>query len=225
MTEAQPTQATPDEQAFADRCAAAACRSCGAQALKPVLDLGSMPLADGLVAESRRHEPEPRYPLELAFCPSCSLVQILETVPPEVLFDADYPYFSSFSDALLAHSRENALELIELRGLTIDSLVVEVASNDGYLLRNFVERGIPVLGIDPAPGPAAEAVKIGVPTEVAFFSQEFAQSLRDSGKAADVIIANNVLAHVADTNGFVAGLAAMLKPAGVLVVECPTCAT
>jgi len=220
VTPAAPT--THNQQiAFADRCAAAHCRSCAHAGLQPVLDLGRMPLADGLVPEARRHEPEARYPLEVAFCPGCSLVQILETVPPEVLFGHDYPYFSSFSDALLTHSRANALELIESRSLTPNSLVVEIASNDGYLLRNFVEQGIPVLGIDPAPGPAAAAERVGVPTMNTFFTRDLAERLRDEGKTADVIIANNVLAHVADTNGFVAGFRTLLKPTGVAVIECP----
>lgn len=211
-----------DADPLAERCRAAACRSCGAQSLEPVLDLGPMPLSDRLVTDAMlASEDEPRFPLEVAFCRECALVQILETVPPEVLFDADYPYYSSFSDALLKHSRANALELIAMRDLGPDSLVVELASNDGYLLRNFVEQGIPVLGIDPAPGPAAAAEKVGVPTAVTFFTESLARDLAGEGKAADVIIANNVLAHVADTNGFVRGIAALLKPSGVAVVEVP----
>jgi SAM-dependent methyltransferase len=148
-------------------------------------------------------------------------VQILETVPPEVLFCDDYPYYSSFSPALLEHSRENALGLIEARKLTSDSLVVELASNDGYLLKNYVEKGIPVLGIDPAEGPAKAAEEIGVPTQIAFFTVEKAKELADAGQQADVIHGNNVLAHVADTNGFVAGIATLLKPTGVAVIEMP----
>src|SRR5690606_24728999 len=109
------------------------------------LDLGSMPLADRMLKQKQLDEPEPHFPLEVAFCHDCTLVQITETVDPEILFDADYPYFSSFSDFLLRHSRENALELITARKLGPNSLVVEVASNDGYLLKNFVEAGISVL--------------------------------------------------------------------------------
>jgi hypothetical protein len=161
------------------------------------------------------------FPLNVAFCPHCSLVQLLETVPPEELFCQDYPYYSSFSPALLQHSRTNALDLIETRRLNANSLVIELASNDGYLLKNFVERGIPVLGIDPAEGPAKAAEKIGVPTMCAFFGETLARQLAASGKAADVIIGNNVLAHVADLHGFVEGIRLSLKEGGVAVVEIP----
>jgi hypothetical protein len=142
-------------------------------------------------------------------------------VPPEVLFCDEYPYFSSFSNALLEHSRANVLDVIERRGLTRGSFVVELASNDGYLLKNYVERGIPVLGIDPADGPAQAAQRIGVPTLNAFFDVELAGKLRAEGRRADVIHGNNVLAHVADTNGFVAGIKLLLKETGVAVIEVP----
>lgn len=210
-------------QAFTERCDAASCRSCGQSTLKPVLDLGQMPLADGLLSDKQLAQHENRYPLELAFCSNCALVQILETVPPEILFGHDYPYFSSFSDALLAHSRDNALDLIDRRNLEAGEgcLVVELASNDGYLLKNFVEKGINVLGIDPAPGPAKAAEKIGVPTLCDFFTEELAGKLANEGKQADVIIANNVLAHVADTNGFVRGIRTLLKDGGAAVIEVP----
>ncbi len=197
------------------------CRSCGASHLEPVLDLGRTPLADRLVTAAQLSEPEPTYPLAVVFCPACGLVQIRETVPPEVLFCADYPYFSSFSDALLRHSRDNVLELIARRHLSANSLAVELASNDGYLLKNYLEQGIPVLGIDPADGPAREAEKIGVTTLNTFFTADLARQLRVEGKRADVIHANNVLAHVADTNGFVSGIATLLKGDGVAVIEAP----
>ncbi|RMF81490.1 MAG: class I SAM-dependent methyltransferase [Planctomycetota bacterium] len=206
---------------FARRCEAAHCRSCERVGLRPVLDLGEMPLSDGFLHSDQLDRAEPRYPLEVAFCPGCALVQILETVPPEELFCEDYPYFSSFSDTLLAHSRENALELIADRRLDANSLVVELASNDGYLLRNFVEHGVPVLGIDPAPGPAKAAEQVGVPTLNDFFTLDLARKLAAEGRRADVILANNVLAHVADTNGFVAGIGELLKPDGVAVIEVP----
>ena len=180
-----------------------------------------MPLSDGLLTQEQLQEPEEKFPLELAYCPHCTLVQILETVDPEKLFCEDYPYYSSFSDALLAHSRENALSLIQQRNLTADSLVVELASNDGYLLKNFVEEGIPVLGIDPADGPVRAAEKIGVPTLNTFFDTQLAEKLRNEGKRADVMIANNVLAHVPDTNGFVKGIKTLLKDDGVAVIEVP----
>jgi len=199
----------------------ASCRSCGGSNLATVLDLGETPLADRMPTEAQLADPEPVFPLEVSFCKDCSLVQILETVPPEVLFCEDYPYFSSFSDTLLEHSRDNVEELIEKRGLDADSLVVELASNDGYLLQYYAKQGIPVLGIDPAEGPGKKAIENGIPTEITFFTRELAERLAGEGKQADVIHANNVLAHVADTNGFVAGIDKLLKPGGVAVIEHP----
>jgi SAM-dependent methyltransferase len=210
-----------ESMSFTHKCSKASCRSCGTTGLLPVLDLGMMPLSDGLLKTDQLAMPEPRYPLEMVFCPQCSLVQILETVPPERLFCEDYPYYSSFSESLLAHSRENALELMHSRNLSTNSLVVEVASNDGYLLKNFVQHGIPVLGIDPAQGPVKAAIKVGVPTLCTFFGKDLAAKLNSEGYQADVIIANNVLAHVADTNGLVEGLNILLKSDGVAVIEVP----
>jgi SAM-dependent methyltransferase len=178
-------------------------------------------LADGLRRKEQLSQSEPMFPLNVAFCPNCSLVQLLETVPPEELFCQDYPYYSSFSPALLKHSRENALDLIETRKLDANSLVIELASNDGYLLKNFVEHGIPVLGIDPAEGPAKAAEKIGVPTINDFFGEGLAKKLAANGKSADVIIGNNVLAHVADLHGFVEGIRLLLKETGAAVIEMP----
>jgi hypothetical protein len=197
------------------------CRSCERPGLDTFLDLGETPLADRLLTADQLKQPEPRYPLEVAFCSNCGLVQILETVPPEVLFCDEYPYYSSFSPALLKHSRENVLDLIKSRNLNSTSFVVELASNDGYLLKNYVENGIPCLGIDPAEGPSRAAEKIGVPTLNTFFAKELAIQFRDEGRRADVIHANNVLAHVKDTNGFVGGLGILLKENGVAVVEVP----
>jgi SAM-dependent methyltransferase len=197
------------------------CRSCGLDGLHPVLSLGCTPLADALRTPEQLAQTERSYPLNVSLCEQCGLMQILETVPAEELFCRDYPYFSSFSEALLRHSRENALRLIESRRLNGSSLVVELASNDGYLLRNFVEHGIPVLGIDPAEGPARAAEKIGVPTLCTFFGEDLARKLRAEGKRADVIIANNVLAHVPDLNGFVEGIRILLKDDGVAVIEAP----
>jgi len=198
-----------------------ACRSCGQNHIESVLDLGYTPLADRLLTKEYLKEQEPTFPLEVGFCHDCGLMQILETVAPDVLFCEDYPYYSSFSDALLKHSRENALDLIARRKLDASSLVIELASNDGYLLKNYVEKGIPVLGIDPASGPAQQAEKIGVPTLNGFFTLDLANELSEQSKLADVIHGNNVLAHVADTNGFVAGIAKLLKPGGVAVIEAP----
>ncbi len=198
-----------------------ACRSCSKPGLEPFLNLGQTPLADRILTPAQLEEHEPTYPLVVAFCPSCGLMQITETVAPDELFCDDYPYFSSFSDYLLEHSRENVLDLIERRKLGKDSFVVELASNDGYLLKNYVEHGIPVLGIDPADGPAAAAEKIGVPTRNEFFTKQLAQELVAQGIRANVIHGNNVLAHVADTNGFVSGMADLLKDDGVIVIEAP----
>lgn len=197
------------------------CRSCGASNLQVFLNLGKTPLADRLITFEQLDEEEPVFPLEVAFCPDCSLVQILETVPPEILFCDKYPYYSSFSPALLAHSKDNVSDLIHKKQLTGDSFVVEIASNDGYLLKNYIENGIPCLGVDPAEGPAKVAEEIGVPTLNSFFTKGLAENLKSDGKGADVIHANNVLAHVEDTNGFVEGIRSLLKKDGVAVIEVP----
>lgn len=197
------------------------CRSCGGHDLRVFLSLGDMPLSDGFIAAEDLRRQEPRYPLDVAFCPDCALVQILETVPPDQLFGADYPYFSSFTDTLLQHSAANVAARISEQRLDGNSLVVELASNDGYLLQYYREQGIRVLGIDPAPGPVAAARARGVETLQAFFGLDLAKQLAAEGRRADVIHANNVLAHVADTNGFVAGIAALLKEDGVAVIEVP----
>jgi SAM-dependent methyltransferase len=198
-----------------------ACRACGGGDLAEVLPFGASPLADRLLREDQLAEADVAVPLTLVFCPACSLVQIAETVDPEVLFGGDYPYFSSVSSTLLAHARANALELIARLGLGPESLVVEIASNDGYMLKNFVARGIPVLGIDPAPAPAAAASRAGVRTLNRFFGRDLARRLRADEKPADLIIANNVLAHVADLNGLVEGIAILLAPHGRAVLEMP----
>jgi len=197
------------------------CRSCGGEDLGVFLSLGNMPLSDGLLAPEALAREEPRYPLDVAFCPDCTLAQILATVPPEQLFGADYPYFSSFTDSLLRHSAANVAARIAERRLDGKSLVVELASNDGYLLQYYRERSIPVLGIDPALGPVAAARARGVETLQAFFGRELAIQLATNGRQADVIHANNVLAHVADTNGFVSGIGTLLKDDGVAVIEVP----
>lgn len=200
---------------------ASSCRSCRSNQLETVLSLGEAPLSDALLASLAEAADERRYPLTLAFCSACSLVQLRETVSPEELYCRDYPYYSSFSETLLAHSRENAERLIAAERLNDRSLVVEIASNDGYLLRNFTARGIPVLGIDPAEGPAAAASAQGVPTLREFFGEALARRLAALGKLADVMVANNVLAHVPDLNGFVAGIKSLLAPQGVVSLEFP----
>ena len=196
------------------------CRSCASPDLQAFLSLGMMPLTDAYVPPGYSNVPEPRYPLDVVFCFRCTLVQIPYTVPPEEIFE-DYSYYSSFSDMLLSHSAEHADELIAELDLGTDSLIVEVASNDGYLLHNFVRQGIPVLGIDPARGPAEAAEEAGVPTLRRFFGPDLAATLKAEGKRADVLIANNVLAHVPDLNGFVQGIATILSDDGVAEIEVP----
>ncbi len=196
------------------------CRSCGTRDLVPVLDLGPMPLANALLASAPPDESEPRYPLELVFCPSCALVQITETLPPATLF-GHYSYFSSYSDTFLEHARRLSERLRHDRGLTGSSLVVEVASNDGYLLQYYQQQGVPVLGIEPARNVADAARERGIPTIVEFFGQALARELRRKGMRADVLHAHNVLAHVADLNGFVAGIADVLSDEGLAVIEVP----
>jgi SAM-dependent methyltransferase len=179
-------------------------------------------LADGLLTREQLDQPELLAPLELAFCPQCTLAQITETVDPELLFCRDYPYYSSVSTQLMQHFAESANRLIASRRLGPESMVVEAASNDGYMLKTFVDAGIPVLGVDPASGPAGVATERGIPTLNVFFDIELARELRDGlGVRADVFLANNVLAHVPDLNGFVAAIRLLLKPEGVAVIEVP----
>ena len=140
------------------------------------LDLGSMPLANALLTESELDREEPRYPLRLALCTACALVQTTCDIAREEIFGAEYPYFSSVSDQLLAHAEEHVLALVRERSLGADSFVVEVASNDGYLARNFVAAGVPVVGVEPTPGPAAAAIEAGVPTIEAFFGLAWRRS-------------------------------------------------
>ena len=199
----------------------ACCRSCGSSRLTTFLALGDLPLSAGFTATFEQAVAAPRFPLDVAFCHDCALVQILETVPPDQLFGDDYPYFSSVIGTLLAHSKANVDARIRDRALGADSLVIELASNDGYLLQYYRDAGIPHLGIDPAKGPVDAALAKGIDTLHAFFGDDLARQLRADGKLADVIHANNVLAHVADTNGFVAGIATLLKADGVAVIEVP----
>ncbi|MEL7209984.1 MAG: class I SAM-dependent methyltransferase, partial [Actinomycetota bacterium] len=203
--------------------ASTSCRSCHGDKLELVLDLGSTPLADALLTPERLAAgDEPRFPLQVVFCHECALVQINEDVPPQVLFVDNYLYFSSYSDYLVEHSRRHVENLIATRGLGPDSLAVEIASNDGYLLQHFVKAGVPVLGIDPAPDQAAAARKIGVPTDEIFFGLDEAKRMRSEGRVADVIVANNVMAHVPDLTSFVAGMAHLLADDGVITVENPS---
>lgn len=195
-----------------------ACRSCGNTDLHPVLSLGSTPLANALLTHEQLTLPEEMYPLDLVFCPCCTLVQITETVSPEKLF-REYLYFSSFSDTVLENAREIAERTIQRRGLTGENLVVELASNDGYLLKNYKEKGVRVLGVEPARNIARVAQERGIQTESEFFDTTLAQRLKDNGYTADIIHANNVVAHVADLQSVVAGISILLKPDGVAIIE------
>ena len=197
------------------------CRSCGAVDLRPVLSLGRTPLANALRTAEQLEEPEQTYPLEVVFCPRCALVQITETVPPEVLF-SEYFYLSSFSDTVVQNAEALARRLIGSQALGPESLVLEIASNDGYLLQHYHHKGIPVIGIEPAANIACVArEERGIPTLCEFFGERLAAELRGSGKLADVIHGNNVLAHAADLNGVVRGISLVLKPRGVAVIEVP----
>ena len=196
------------------------CRSCGAARGRLILDLGNQPLANNLLAPADLGRAEPRFPLRLALCEACWLVQITDIVPPVTLF-SEYLYFSSFSDAMLRHAAEAVTGYIQEFSLGAGSHVVEVASNDGYLLRNFVAAGIPCLGIEPARNIAEVARRQGVETISRFFGSELADELVAQGRPADLILGNNVFAHAPDPNDFVGGLARLLKPDGRIVLEFP----
>src|SRR2546423_283205 len=174
------------------------CRSCLRSELANILSLGEMPLANSLLTEDQLNQDEPRYPLDLAVCTNCMLVQITETVPPEKLF-REYLYFSSFSDTMLRHAKELTDRLTRSEGLTSENRVIEIASNDGYLLQYYKQNGVPVLGIEPALNIAEVArVQRGIPTISEFFGKSLAHQLRRENQLADVVHANNVLAHASD---------------------------
>jgi SAM-dependent methyltransferase len=194
------------------------CRSCEHTELHPVFSLGRTPLANALLTQEELAQPEESFPLDLVFCPKCTLVQITETVPPEKLF-REYLYFSSFSDTVMENAREIVERTIQRRGLTDENLVVELASNDGYLLKNYKEKGIQVLGVEPARNIARVAEERGIPTESEFFDETLAEQLLARGYSADVIHANNVVAHVANLQSVVAGISLLLKPDGVAIIE------
>ena len=200
------------------------CRSCGAVLGRTVFDLGLVPLANEYPASERECETEQRFRLKVRLCEQCWLLQLEEVVPPSRLF-SDYAYFSSYSDTWMSHAKQFVDSSRERWQLDERSLVVEIASNDGYLLRHFVVLGIPVLGIDPAENVVPTALAAGVPTEVGFFGLDLAERLAEQGVRADLVVANNVFAHVPDTNDFAAGVARVLAPEGVLSIEFPELAT
>jgi SAM-dependent methyltransferase len=189
--------------------------------LVPILALGELPLANALLTKEQLTKPEPRYPLTLGFCPSLALVQIAERIPPAQLF-SNYPYFSSMADEMLAHVKRHVEQLTAARALDADSLVVEIASNDGYLLQYYKAAGIPVLGVEPAANIAKVAsAERGIPTLVAFFDEALGHKLAGEGRRAAVVHANNVFAHVPDPVGFLKGIAALLEPGGIASIEAP----
>ena len=198
-----------------------ACRACGEAGLRPVLDLGQVPLADVFPTTDDLATPDPVYPLTVVACPSCSLVQTSEDVPATELFDDRYLYRSSASADLVSRARRQVLDLIGDGRLGPDATIVEIASNDGYLLRHAVEAGVRAVGIDPVAALAAEARGHGIETVEAFFDRTLAADLRADGVRADVIVANNVLAHVEDLASTCEGIRDLLAPGGIVRIEVP----
>lgn len=196
------------------------CRFCGTGLQRTFVDLGLSPLCETYPAPSDLNHGETYYPLHVYVCENCWLVQLEEYETPEHIF-GDYPYFSSFSDSWLEHCERYCEDMKARFGLGKQSFVVEVASNDGYLLQYFVKRDVPVLGIEPAGNVAKVAVEKGVPTLVRFFGAELAKELAGDGRCADLVVGNNVLAQVPDLNDFVEGLKIIMKPEGVLTLEFP----
>jgi SAM-dependent methyltransferase len=215
-----PTAATPETSRPASAQTVRTCRFCSAPLERLFVDLGSSPLANSYLEPDDLLRPEPFYPLAAYVCESCWLCQLPAAATPDEIF-SDYAYFSSYSTSWVEHARRYTEAMIDRFGIGAGSRVIEIASNDGYLLRHFHERGIPVLGIEPAANVAEAARRIGIPTEVRFFGAATARELLDRGLAADLLLGNNVLAHVPDLNDFVAGLALLLAPTGVLTMEFP----
>ena len=196
------------------------CRACGRRELIPVLNLGRTPLANALLPEDQPDAVSPTYPLSVVRCASCTLLQLREIVPPETMF-SDYAYFSSTNPTLVQHGAEIAEALTANERLDSHSLVMEIASNDGYLLRSFKARGVPILGIEPAANIAATAEEAGIPTRCDFFGLPLAEELQAEGIQADVLLGNNVLAHVPQLASFAAAVAGVVKPDGLAVFEFP----
>jgi SAM-dependent methyltransferase len=196
------------------------CRACGGPLSVTMADLGMQPPSNAFLSSMSAAKDEKRYPLRAKVCDLCKLVQVDFDVAPEELF-GNYVYFSSYSEQWLAHAKQYCEMARRRFALDEQSLVVELASNDGYLLKNFVQMGIPVLGIDPSDTVAAAAIEAGVPTSVEFFGESVARSLERAGQRADLIVGNNVLAHVPLLNDFVAGIKILLKPEGTATIEFP----
>jgi SAM-dependent methyltransferase len=196
------------------------CRSCGAALELTVVDLGKSPLCESILSADKLEAVEPFYPLHVRVCERCWLAQLPAFVSPEEIFD-EYAYFSAYSDSWVEHARAYVEMITDRLGLTPESLVIELASNDGYLLQHFVPLGIPVLGIDPAANVAGAAEERSVPTLVEYFGVELAQRLADEGRRADLVIGNNVLAQVPDLDDFVRGVELVLAPGGTATFEFP----
>jgi hypothetical protein len=196
------------------------CRSCGAVLRQAFVDLGMSPLCESYVPKEKLNQMEPFFPLHVYVCETCFLVQLDDYVTPQAIF-TEYAYFSSYADSWVEHMRRYADAITERLGLGKGSLIVEVASNDGYLLQHFVRKGIPVLGIEPAANVAKVAIEKGIPTRVEFFGEQTARELAAEGKRADLICGANVLAQVPNPNDFVGGLRILLKPRGVVTIEFP----
>lgn len=197
------------------------CRFCGASLTQTMIDLGSAPPSNAYLTEVALLRPEPWYPLRVMVCHGCWLVQVAATETPPELFDEHYAYFSSTSTSWLAHAARFAANAIDRLALTTRSRVMEVASNDGYLLRHFAEAGIPVLGVEPTASTAAAAERLGIPVLREFFNTTLARRLVADGYRADLVVANNVMAHVPDIADFARALQMVLAPMGCVSVEFP----
>ncbi len=196
------------------------CRFCDKPLHHKVVDLGSAPLSQSFLSSDQLDAMEPFYPLNVWVCDDCYLVQLNEYVSASEIFE-EYAYYSSFSDAWLRHAADYAAMITDRLQLDSSSSVVELASNDGYLLKNFVDAGIPCLGIEPAANVAVAAVELGVPTDVSFFGSAKAAELREGGLRADLVLGNNVLAQIPDLNDFVSGITTILAPQGTVTIEFP----
>ena len=197
------------------------CRACDNELREPFLSLGNSPLSNAFLSEDDLKRVEHYYPLDVYICEKCFLVQLEEFETPKDIFSSTYAYFSSYSESWLQHCKDYTQMMVSRFGFNNNSFVVEIASNDGYLLQYFKQHHIPVLGIEPAANVAEAAEKIGIPTDVAFFDTPYAKKMREDGKLADLIIGNNVLAHNPNLNDFVEGLEIALKPDGVITMEFP----
>lgn len=197
------------------------CRFCGAPLRTSVVDLGMAPLSNSIRSANQIYSVEHFYPLHVFVCDSCYLTQLVDFIGPEEIFNSEYSYFSSFSTSWLDHAKRYADMMVKRFGLNEQSQVIEIASNDGYLLQYFQPHKVPVLGIEPTSNTAAAAQEKGIPTLVEFFGVRLAEQLKQQGKSADLILGNNVLAHVPDINDFVGGLKILLKPRGVITIEFP----